>query len=65
MLLLQWQGETVDDAAEDLEKLGAEAFAFVNLARFAVPARLALALSTTPWIKENIVEKYIDPPKDC
>ena len=51
--------------AEDLEKLGAEAFAFVNLARFAVPARLALALSTTPWIKENIVEKYIDPPKDC
>ena len=52
---------------EDLEKLGAEAFAFVNLARFAVPARLALALSTTPWIKENVVEKYIDPPKnpDC
>jgi hypothetical protein len=44
--------------AEDMQKLGAEAFAFVNFARFAVPLRIGLALSTTPWIEENIVEVY-------
>eukprot|EP00978_Attheya_sp_CCMP212_P026330 scaffold86367_cov63-Attheya_sp.AAC.1 len=44
--------------AEDLEKLGAEAFAFVNFARFAVPLRIGLALSTTEWIQENIVDKF-------
>jgi len=50
---------------EDLKKLGAEAFAFVNFARFAVPLRIGLALSTTPWIQENVVDKFIkkdDPP---
>ena len=35
------------------------AFAFVNFARFAVPLRIGLALSTTPWIDENIVKKFI------
>lgn len=44
---------------EDLEKLGAEAFAFVNFARFAVPLRIGLALSTTPWIQKNIVDKFM------
>lgn len=44
---------------EDMAKLGAEAFAFVNFARFAVPLRIGLALSTTPWIDENIVKKFI------
>ncbi len=44
---------------EDLEKVGAEAFAFVNFARFAVPLRIGLALSTTPWIQANIVDKYL------
>mmetsp|Transcript_355 Transcript_355/g.336 ORF Transcript_355/g.336 Transcript_355/m.336 type:complete len:222 (-) Transcript_355:185-850(-) len=43
---------------EDLAKLGGEAFAFVNFARFAVPLRIGLALSTTPWINENLVEKF-------
>ena len=43
---------------EDLEKLGAEAFAFVNFARFAVPLRIGLALSTTPWIQEKIIDQY-------
>jgi hypothetical protein len=43
---------------EDMQKLGAEAFAFVNFARFAVPLRIGLALSTTPWIKENVVDKF-------
>jgi hypothetical protein len=43
---------------EDLEKLGAEAFAFVNFARFAVPLRIGLALSTTPWIQTNVVDRF-------
>jgi len=45
--------------AEDLSKLGGEAFAFVNFARFAVPLRIGLALSTTPWIQENIVDNFM------
>lgn len=44
---------------EDQKKLGAEAFAFVNFARFAVPLRIGLALSTTPWIDENIVKRFL------
>jgi len=43
---------------DDLAKLGAEAFAFVNVARFAVPLRIGLALSTTPWVQENIVDNF-------
>ena len=43
---------------DDMAKLGAEAFAFVNVARFAVPLRIGLALGTTPWVKENIVDKF-------
>jgi hypothetical protein len=41
-----------------LQKLGAEAFAFVNFARFAVPLRIGLALSTTPWIQDNVVDRF-------
>uniref|UniRef100_A0A7S2WGL9 Uncharacterized protein n=1 Tax=Eucampia antarctica TaxID=49252 RepID=A0A7S2WGL9_9STRA len=44
---------------EDQKKLGAEAFAFVNFARFAVPLRIGLALSTTPWIQDNLVDKFM------
>lgn len=44
---------------EDVEKVGAEAFAFVNFARLAVPLRIGLALSTTPWIEENVVQKFM------
>jgi len=44
--------------AEDQAKLGAEAFAFVNVARFAIPLRIGLALSTTPWVQNNIVDKF-------
>lgn len=43
---------------DDVAKLGAEAFAFVNFARFAVPLRIGLALSTTPWIQNNIVDRF-------
>eukprot|EP00586_Coscinodiscus_wailesii_P006097 CAMPEP_0172490888 /NCGR_PEP_ID=MMETSP1066-20121228/21497_1 /TAXON_ID=671091 /ORGANISM="Coscinodiscus wailesii, Strain CCMP2513" /LENGTH=196 /DNA_ID=CAMNT_0013259607 /DNA_START=95 /DNA_END=685 /DNA_ORIENTATION=+ len=41
---------------EDLAKVGAEAFAFANVARLALPVRIGLAVTTTPWVKENIVE---------
>ena len=41
-----------------MQKVGAEAFAFVNFARLAVPLRIGLALSTTPWIEENVVKKF-------
>jgi len=44
---------------DDQKTLGAEAFAFVNFARFAVPLRIGLALSTTPWIDENIVKRFL------
>ena len=44
---------------DDLAKLGAEAFAFVNVARFAVPLRIGLALGTTPWVDENIVQPFL------
>lgn len=45
-------------SVEDQKQLGAEAFAFVNFARFAVPLRIGLALGTTPWIQENIIDKF-------
>jgi hypothetical protein len=44
---------------DDISKLGAEAFAFVNFARFAVPLRIGLALGTIPWIQENIVDVFL------
>lgn len=50
--------------SEDLQKLGAEAFAFVNFARFAVPLRIGLALSTTPWIQENVVDRFKNKEDD-
>lgn len=51
---------------EDLQKLGAEAFAFVNFARFAVPLRIGLALGTTPWIQKNVVDNFKkDEPPVC
>jgi hypothetical protein len=48
---------------EDTAKLGAEAFAFVNFARFAVPLRIGLALSTTPWIQKNLVDRFMSTEK--
>jgi hypothetical protein len=44
---------------EDLAQLGGEAFAFVNFARFAVPLRIGLALSTTQWVQENVVDRFM------
>jgi hypothetical protein len=44
---------------EDLGKLGAEAFTFANVARFALPLRIALAVGTIPWVQENIVDRFM------
>ena len=43
---------------QDMAEIGGEAFAFINLARFAVPARIALAISTAPWVEKNVVERF-------
>jgi hypothetical protein len=43
--------------SDDQAKLGAEAFAFVNVARFAVPLRIGLALGSVPWVDANIVQR--------
>ena len=45
---------------EDQAKVGASVFAFVNVARFLVPLRVGLALSTVPWVDDNIVNPFID-----
>ncbi|EED91874.1 predicted protein [Thalassiosira pseudonana CCMP1335] len=50
--------------SEDMQKVGAEAFAFVNFARLAVPLRIGLALSTTQWIDENVVQKFMKKGDD-
>ncbi|KAL7446089.1 hypothetical protein ACHAXM_010107 [Skeletonema potamos] len=44
--------------SEDMKQLGGEIFAFVNVARLAVPLRIGLALSTVPWVDENIVQRF-------
>merc|ERR1712232_1505338 len=49
---------------EDITQLGAEAFAFVNFARFAVPLRIGLALGTTPWVQENVVDRFLKKDDD-
>lgn len=44
--------------AEDVAKFGGGAFAFVNVARLAVPFRLALALGGAPWIQANVLNRF-------
>ena len=43
---------------EEMSKLGAEAFAYVNIARFAAPLRIGLALSSAPWIQNNLLDRF-------
>jgi len=55
---LQVEGHVPDlTNAEDITLLSAEAFAFISLARLAVPVRLGLAVATVPWVQKNIVDK--------
>ena len=49
---------------DDTAKLGGEAFAFINVARFIVPLRIGLAVGTAPWVDENIVKKLGIQKKD-
>lgn len=42
---------------EDMAQFGAEAFAWVNVARFAAPLRVGTALSAVPWVQANIVDR--------
>lgn len=43
---------------EDVAKVVGEAVVFANIARFALPVRVGLAVATTPWVKENIVDRF-------
>ena len=45
-------------AIATVAKVGAEAFAFSNIARFALPLRIGLAISTVPFVQENIVDRF-------
>ena len=47
---------------EEWAVAGGEAFAFANVARLFLPARIALAIATAPWVDDNIVKKLF--PKD-
>jgi len=49
---------------DDQAKVGASAFALVNVARFAVPLRIGLALGTTPWVDDNIVKPFLGGDDD-
>jgi hypothetical protein len=42
--------------SEDMAKLGAESFTFVNIARLAAPFRIGFALSLSPWIQANLID---------
>ena len=42
---------------EEMAHFGAEAFAWVNVARFAAPLRVGAALSAVPWVQANIVDR--------
>mmetsp|Transcript_3069 Transcript_3069/g.4136 ORF Transcript_3069/g.4136 Transcript_3069/m.4136 type:complete len:185 (+) Transcript_3069:172-726(+) len=44
--------------SDDVAGVGAEAFAFVNFARFAVPLRIGLALSSVGFVQENVVDRF-------
>jgi len=49
---------------EDQGKVAASAFALVNVARFAVPLRIGLALGTVPWVDDNIVKPFLEKGSD-
>lgn len=44
--------------SEDIAKLGAESFTFVNIARLAAPFRIGFALSLVPWIQSNVIDPF-------
>mmetsp|Transcript_7328 Transcript_7328/g.19242 ORF Transcript_7328/g.19242 Transcript_7328/m.19242 type:complete len:293 (+) Transcript_7328:6-884(+) len=50
--------------ADDQKQLGAEAFAFLNVARLAIPLRIALALSMTTGVQENLVDRLQNLKKE-
>lgn len=50
---------------EEMKLVGGEAFVFINGARLLVPLRIGLAVSTTPWIEENIVKKFNQKDDEC
>mmetsp|Transcript_131791 Transcript_131791/g.320243 ORF Transcript_131791/g.320243 Transcript_131791/m.320243 type:complete len:200 (-) Transcript_131791:122-721(-) len=50
---------------EEMAQVGGGAFVFINGARLVVPLRIGLAISTTPWIDDNIVKKFMAKDEEC
>lgn len=50
---------------EEIAEVTGEAFLFINGARFLVPLRIGLAVSTTPFIRDNVVNKLFPPDPEC
>lgn len=50
---------------EEMAKVSGGAFVFINGARLVVPLRLGLAISTAPWIEENVVQKIWPKDEEC
>ena len=48
---------------EEVAKLSAQAFVYVNFSRLAVPMRIGLALTTTPYVQRHIVDRFIHSKK--
>lgn len=49
---------------EEWAVAGGEAFAFANVARLFLPARIALAIATAPWVDDNIVKRFSSKDDD-
>jgi len=49
----------------ELAEVGGEAFVFINAARLLVPVRIALVISTAPWVDENVVQKFMPRDPEC
>ena len=48
----------------DLETFGFACFCYANIARLALPLRIGIALSTAPWVQENILDKFEGEPSE-
>lgn len=48
---------------QEVAKLSAQAFVYVNFSRLAVPLRIGLALSTTPWVQRHVVNRFLHKKK--
>jgi len=53
-----WKVHVGPSKVEDPGRAGADAFAFVNLARWAIPFRIGLTVGTDPWVDEDVLHRF-------